>query len=422
MAARVATAPRRRGDTIVLATGGLAVLAVVWFLLNLSAPWGWSGVGWLPGPLALAPGTLALWRLGGEPGLAPAGQRFWRQLGVASGVITLGSVYQSFAVITGLAPTATAEDAPLPTLVLFTIGLLIVLWALVRLPVGARSRAQWLHLILDGATVMAAAVLFSWYFAIAPLLTGEAGSPPVWGYLIAGVLAQLGLAAVVKLLLAGTGPVDSGALRILSLSLLVGALSTGLTPLIADKHYIGAAELITAPIAFLDACVAARQRMAARAGTAITGARMSQRPYSLLPYLALVATDLLLVFATIGHVDRRTPVVVAGAIAVTSLVAVRQLAAFIDNAGLLRSLREHEDQLHHQATHDSLTDLANRALFGDRLRATLVQRHRAAVLLIDLDDFKIINDTLAAVTSSRSCSWTPSRKPRSRSPSGSSRA
>src|SRR4029453_13079014 len=94
--------------------------------------------------------------------------------------------------------------------------------------------------------------------------------------------------------------------------------------------------------------------------------RVSRRPYSLLPYLALAATDVLLVFATVRQIDRRTPIVVAGAILVTSLVAVRQLAAFIDNTRLLRSLREHKDQLHHQASHDSLTGLANRALFGER--------------------------------------------------------
>ena len=56
-----------------------------------------------------------------------------------------------------------------------------------------------------------------------------------------------------------------------------------------------------------------------------------------------------------------------------------------------------EDQLRHQALHDPLTGLANRVLFVDRLSHALVRRQAAAglaVLFVDLDDFKAINDTL----------------------------
>lgn len=56
------------------------------------------------------------------------------------------------------------------------------------------------------------------------------------------------------------------------------------------------------------------------------------------------------------------------------------------------------DELSHQALHDSLTDIANEALFGDRVDHALdVMRQRGgqlAVLLIDLDDFKTVNDGL----------------------------
>jgi diguanylate cyclase (GGDEF)-like protein/PAS domain S-box-containing protein len=57
-----------------------------------------------------------------------------------------------------------------------------------------------------------------------------------------------------------------------------------------------------------------------------------------------------------------------------------------------------EDELRHQAFHDSLTGLANRALYENRLQHALAgslrARHSLAVLFLDLDDFKTINDSL----------------------------
>lgn len=59
--------------------------------------------------------------------------------------------------------------------------------------------------------------------------------------------------------------------------------------------------------------------------------------------------------------------------------------------------RQLESDLEHQAFHDSLTQLPNRAMFLDRVERALARSGRAreliAVVLIDLDDFKVINDT-----------------------------
>jgi len=63
-----------------------------------------------------------------------------------------------------------------------------------------------------------------------------------------------------------------------------------------------------------------------------------------------------------------------------------------------RRLEEANAQLHHQATHDALTGLPNRVLFLDRLGREIAHAardgRRFAVLLLDLDRFKLINDTM----------------------------
>jgi diguanylate cyclase (GGDEF)-like protein len=60
--------------------------------------------------------------------------------------------------------------------------------------------------------------------------------------------------------------------------------------------------------------------------------------------------------------------------------------------------REAERELAHQALHDSLTGLANRVLFMDRLDQALARLQRnaspLALLFVDLDHFKVVNDSL----------------------------
>ena len=69
--------------------------------------------------------------------------------------------------------------------------------------------------------------------------------------------------------------------------------------------------------------------------------------------------------------------------------------------GIMRDVTERkalEQQLHHQAFYDPLTGLPNRALFMERLEhaSTRANRRngRVAVLFVDLDNFKVINDSL----------------------------
>lgn len=64
----------------------------------------------------------------------------------------------------------------------------------------------------------------------------------------------------------------------------------------------------------------------------------------------------------------------------------------------IRETKAYEARILHQATHDTLTGLPNRALFHDLLNRAMIQAEREecllAVVFLDLDGFKNINDTL----------------------------
>jgi diguanylate cyclase (GGDEF)-like protein/PAS domain S-box-containing protein len=83
---------------------------------------------------------------------------------------------------------------------------------------------------------------------------------------------------------------------------------------------------------------------------------------------------------------------------VTDLRADRWIRGVVLNGRDVTERIKLEEQLTHQAFHDGLTGLANRALFRDRLDHALARAarsdHHVAVLLVDLDGFKQVNDTL----------------------------
>jgi diguanylate cyclase (GGDEF)-like protein len=76
----------------------------------------------------------------------------------------------------------------------------------------------------------------------------------------------------------------------------------------------------------------------------------------------------------------------------------RLFETFASHAGALLENDRVKSQLRHQAFHDSLTGFANRVLFAERVHAAVTRifagDRRPAVLFIDLDDFKTVNDSL----------------------------
>ena len=82
----------------------------------------------------------------------------------------------------------------------------------------------------------------------------------------------------------------------------------------------------------------------------------------------------------------------------TSLLHDDNVRGIVLNTRDISERKEFEEQLKHQAFHDPVTNLANRSLFTDRVEHAVERQERdhkpIAVLFMDIDDFKTINDSL----------------------------
>ncbi len=494
--------PALRGAVI------LAVLSVGWLVAQWPHVLVHPAIGWIPVPLSAGLAAAVCLRTARLAG--PAG-RFWRHLGITMLILLAGVL--SSAVDSLVGPGAPTQRSGGVTMTLYLGAVLVLVWALLRLPV----RRRLITFGLDLAVVVCAVSLMAWFFAARGSLELARVTGTVWAIFGIVVMLFAGLLAVAKVALAGTGGLDRAALWILGGTVLSGAGLGAIAPLLASRPYLNDCQL-SIPVCAAGITLAALvQRHAVP--DSLVAPRAPSRPFSLLPYLAVIVADGV-VLAGIGPDQRHTRVLVAGSVLLTLLVVARQLVAFYENSTLLarvdasmlelrrherrfRSLvqnssdifaitdpagrvtyaspsllrflgvtpeqllggtigdrvhpddlpdvhrrlavpgatatvqlrlrhsdgtwrwfevvttnllhdpsvrgivsnarditesRRYQDQLTYQASHDALTGLANRALFNacttDAVRAAQTSSAGLALALVDLDDFKAINDRL----------------------------
>ncbi|HET6530031.1 MAG TPA: EAL domain-containing protein [Actinoplanes sp.] len=255
---------------------------------------------------------------------------------------------------------------------------------------GRSSLGSRLAGLLDGLTVALALFTISWIVTLRSVWAAGGDNP--WAFVVSLVypVGDLVLATMAFLL---ATRIRRGARTVVGL-LVAGLLGMATADTLfalatADGRYVSGtvadAGWVIAFAAFaLAGWISARQPMSLQASGVI------RRWQVMLPYVPFGAA------AVISAAQVATGALVDGVQAISllagfALIMSRQLVTLMHNSRLTQQLR-------FQAFHDPLTGLGNRALFTDRLADVLAARVRAGgtptVLYLDLDDFKLINDTL----------------------------
>jgi diguanylate cyclase len=375
----------------------LVPVAALWLALHLAFdPGGSVAPGYLIGLCAIAIASVPVGVAGALPTLNPAARRFWRGLRVTAVLTAAGWGIAVVSIMLDPPAPGSSPRLSLPATVPIVCGVLAFLTVVLLLPLGTRSHAERLRYALDGTTAVLAGSVFLWHFVIEPLFLAD-GPVSEIAVLAIAVASLLTGALLTRLLCGGDSPVDRPAMYLLCGSGLLGAASGFATLVLGEPGKLGAAVLVVPVAALAITGAAVRQ---AHAPHLLPPDRSGSRiPFVVFPYVAVAAVNgLLLLVANGGDAaDRHVRTVVIAAVATTTLVVLRQLTVLSDNTRLVTHLRAQEMRLQREATHDALTGLANRALFNSRLHSA----DGATVLLIDLDDFKTVNDTLGHAVGDR---------------------
>jgi diguanylate cyclase (GGDEF)-like protein len=296
-------------------------------------------------------------------------------------------------------PTPSPLDGAFLTFpVLAVCGLL----GMVQTPAGRLSQ---LRAVTEGLFIAGGFFLFGWILFIGPVIADGSGSLFSEAVNLAyPTLDAVALGAVLFVAVRGGGNPPRG-LPLLGLGMVSLA--------VADSAfwYLNAVESMFPGVTGLDTgwvagfALIALAALDSRAATTRGHKRTAGRAVVALPFLPAAAGILALpiVWLVTGSVDPWEPLLVIVGV-VLALCGVLYLAVMYENDALTRGLQERTselgalaEQLRHQAFHDPLTGLANRALLNDRAVHAFARslRHatNVAVIAVDIDAFKRVNDS-----------------------------
>ncbi len=384
--------------------GGLLVLARVAHSLAFSLfalfHWGGESQSFL-GDLLFAPvgliSAMLAWRASRHLALDPRTRRAWKLIALGQIAIWLGDILWFY--LEGV-----LDVQPYPSLadVCYLSLYPLTFLGLLCFPGRQQSREERLKFLLDALIVMLGSGMVVWYLVLRPtalqsqsdlLTTITSVAYPVGDLVLLLGLARVSLRVVLPSSRRALQLVAAGMLLYVAADVAYGYL--GLQNLYEGGGPVDigwmVGGLFIATGAQYQYWYASRLRESAD--------QPDGRPASsLLPYLSVAVGYGLLLSASRDMAGEALQQLIVGAVALTGGVVARQFTALRENARLLQRMAALQDELTYRAFHDPVTALPNRALFREHLAAALAragqQQEILALLFLDLDNFKEVNDTL----------------------------
>ena len=289
-----------------------------------------------------------------------------------------------------------------------------------------KENSYQIKFLFDMAIIIAVSTALSWHFLIQPLIEEVSASPILFAVSISYPIGDL-------LLLFGAVSFYIGSAYFFSRRVLCLIAASLIVQVLADTAYLFSTAnggynsgsiydplwslgLLLMALAGLYALEARTETSSEKVAKRIDDERISLR--LLLPYFSMVLLFIIMIFEQKGDMNG----LIAGAGASVILIITRQVFTLRDNRKLLAryhqltSVLEHKveqrttevtskndllekaiDQMKHMAYHDALSGLPNRRLYLEKLESALKAAkqtsQKVAVVFIDLDRFKNVNDT-----------------------------
>ncbi len=378
------------GGPLLAAVLAMLVVYGLWQVFR----WGGHGHQALIGDLAFYPvhGGAARWAWRGSrrQDLGRATCRAWRLLSVALWSYLLGDGLQLlYEVVLHQKPDPSWADAA------YLAFYPIAFAGLLAFPSPKRTPGELVRLLLDAGTVFVGGATVIWYVSLGPAVASAHGffdlsNLVLFAYPVGDLLLLFG---VLSLLWRGAPRSSVTSLRIFATGMLVFIAADATYDYVSTHStYVGGDPVDTlwmVALAILFVAAACQLRAAPADEVAAPPRLLASGP-TVLPYLAVAGSCILLTVVGLTSVAVN-PVggILLGAAVLTVLVSVRQFAALRDNSRLTARYAE-------LASIDGMTGLYNRRHLMEVAETVFARAQRLgqplAVLLIDVDHFKQIND------------------------------
>ena len=256
---------------------------------------------------------------------------------------------------------------------------------------GSKARA-----LTDGLLTAGGLLLISWDTVVAAIVASPSDSPLAQAISLAYPIGDVVIVTVLVVMWSRTAPEYRAAIGLLGLGFGLIAVSDSTFAYLQATLNYGSGNVIDMGwvAGYLLVALAALYAYGRRIRTErLWGPR---RRIAVLPYLPVPVAVVVVLHERVmdGSISMFT---LATGIALFCIVMVRQGLAVNENTLLLQRIAANESELSRRAENDPLTDLANRATFIRRVDSWLsdpATDRLSAVMFVDLDDFKQINDSL----------------------------